>query len=148
MAVWTHRITFQTLRSTPASDLQEPVANYVENPDLSAVEDEPTRYWQLSGDVFSLIDQAARDAVDAALLIAARNELADQIDAAETFLRGFALVVLDELNAHSAKTNAILDAIDAANNLGSLKTAIGNISNLPDRTASQIKTAVRNKLDT
>ena len=123
MALFVHRTTFQVLPSTSPASLTEPIANYVENPDLSAVDGFPAKYWSLTGDIFSLVDQATRDAIDAALLVTARDDLADDIDRLETFLRAFALVVLDEFN--------------------NLRSQHG----LTARTISQLKNAVRNKLD-
>ncbi len=124
MPRWAHRTTFAVLTSVAEADLPEPVANYVEEPDLSSVAGQPSKYWLLSGDLFSLADQAARDAVDAALLVQRRDNIADQIDLAESYARAFALVVLDEINV--------------------LRTTAG----LSVRTAAQLKTALRARLDT
>jgi len=55
-------------------------------------------------------------------------------------------MTLDELNADSAKINALLTAIDNASSLANLKTAVLAIKDLPTRTAAQVKTAIRNKL--
>jgi hypothetical protein len=57
------------------------------------------------------------------------------------------LVILDEFNAHANKINAILSAIDGAASFGAMKTAIAGIADYPQRTASQIRTAVANKID-
>ena len=67
MATWAHRTTFQVLYSTSEASLVEPAANYVFEPDLSAVVDWSTIYWILTGDIFTLMDQSARDAADAAI---------------------------------------------------------------------------------
>jgi hypothetical protein len=123
MPLWVHRTTFQVLGSTAEADLPEAVANYVEEPDLSAVASWDSKYWELAGDVFSLADQATRDAIDAAELTAESDLIADQLDATQTIMRAFSLVVLDELNTLRAQHS------------------------LPDRTAEQLKTAVRGKLD-
>ena len=147
MPKWIHRVDKRVLNSVASADLPEPQANYIEEPDLSAVLGQPVRYWEITGDVVSLADAPTRAAIDAALLVTQRDALANDIDRAESFLRGFALVLLDELNAHSAKTNAILDAIDNASNLSGLKSAVGAISDLPIRTPAQLKTAVRSRLD-
>ena len=69
MANWLHRTTKQELRSVSSASLPEPQANYIENPDLSAVVGWPNRYWLVTGDVVSLVDQATRDSIDAALLL-------------------------------------------------------------------------------
>ena len=62
-------------------------------------------------------------------------------------LRALLLIVLDEFNLHSAKTNAILTAIDNAATLAALKTAVAAITDLPTRTAAQLRTAIQNKID-
>ena len=90
---------------------------------MSAVISQPIKYWSLSGDIFSLVDQATRDSIDADILTALRDTLADEIDRLETFMRAFALIVLDEINT--------------------LRSEHG----LPLRTASQLKTALRSKMD-
>ncbi len=123
MPDWAHRTTFRLHQSITAEELPEPSTNYVEDPVLTLVQAQPSRYWILTGDIFTLMDPAARDAVDAAELAARRDDLSDEIDRTETFMRAFALVVLDEVN--------LLRALHA----------------LPDRTIVQLKTAVRGKLD-
>jgi len=101
MPLYVHRTTFQVLPSTSTASLTEPEANYVKDPSPWPFTTEPARYWLLTSDVFSVVDQATKDAIDTALLVASRDELANDIDRAETYLRAFALVVLDEFNDHS-----------------------------------------------
>ena len=148
MATFLHRTTMQLLPSTSESSLSEPVANYIENPDLSAITGFPSKYWIITGDVVTLMDQAARDAVDAANLSDQRDNTANDMSDIEGIVRSFALVVLDELNLHAARVTAILDAVDAASNLAGLKTDVAAIADVPQRTIEQLKTAVRNKLGT
>ena len=69
MANYLHRTTKQYTTSVSPNDLQEPEVNYVVNPDLSAVEGFPSIYWIITGDVVTLMDQAARDTVDADIVI-------------------------------------------------------------------------------
>ena len=146
MPNYLHRTTRQYLRSVSTPDLQEPVANYIQDPDVSAVIGFPNRYWIITGDVVTLMDQAARDVVDADLNTARLNSIADGLDQTQTILKAFAEVLLDELNSRAATSNSILDAIDGANNLGSLKAAVALISNTPQRTLAQLKSAVRGNL--
>ena len=87
-------------------------------------------------------------AADAAALAAQRDGQAAQLDQIEGVTRAFMLVVLDELNNHALKINAILDAIDAAASLAALKTSVAAIADYPQRTSTQLKTAVRGKLGT
>ena len=61
-------------------------------------------------------------------------------------LRAVILTMVEEFNRHSDRTNAILDAIDGANNLASLKSAIGVINNIPARTGAQLRTAAIAKI--
>ena len=89
-----------------------------------AVIGQPRKYWILVAGVAALMSQAERDAIDAALLTASRDSIANEIDQLETYTRAFALVVLDEIN--------------------SLRSQHG----LSARTTAQLKTAIRNKLDT
>ena len=148
MPNWTHRTTKAVLRSVCSGELPEPIANFIEDADLSAVSGFANKYWTITGDLVTLMSQVERDAVDAADLIVRRDAQADEIDALESFMRAFALILIDELNAHTDKTNSILDAIDGASNLSNLKTTVGAINDLPTRTPAQLKTALRNKLDT
>lgn len=148
MGLWVHRVDKKVLRSVAEFDLPEPIENYIEEPDLSAVTGEPQKYWIITGDVITLADAPTQTAIDAAILVVQRDVAVDAIDKVESFMRSFALVVLDEFNATALKINAILDAIDNANNLGSLKTAVGDITDRPTRTPVQLKTAVRNRMDT
>jgi len=124
MPDWIHRTNKNVLHSVASADLPEAITNYIEEPDLSAVIGQPAKYWKITGNSVSLINQAARDAIDTAELAVARSELADEIDRSETFMRAFALVVLDEVNI--LRTNA----------------------GLSPRTAAQLKSAVRNRLNT
>ena len=122
MANFLHRTTKQYLLSTSPASLPESEANYIEDPDMSAVAGQPSKYWVITGDTVSLADQATRDAIDAAELEASRDAAAAQLDQTEDVLRAFMLLVIDELN--------ILRANDGLN----------------ARTAAQLKTAIRNKL--
>lgn len=108
----------------------------------------PQRYRQWNGSAVVEMTQPEKDAVDAALLAAAREALATRLDTVEDELRAFALTVLDELNLHAERITAILDAIDAAGNLGDVKTAVAVIPDVPQRTIAQLRTSVRNKLGT
>jgi hypothetical protein len=133
---------------TSANTPDYPIAEWIINPDLSAVEGFPSQYWIITGDIVTLMDQAQRDAVDAAALDELRDYTAEVLEQPEAYPRGYALVALDELNAHALKTNAILDAVDAATTLADLKTRIAAIADYPQRTIQQMQNAVRSKLGT
>lgn len=61
-------------------------------------------------------------------------------------MRAVLLVILDELNLHAAKLNAILTAIDNGANLAAVKTNITAITDYPTRTAQQVRTAIQGKI--
>ena len=117
-----HRTTKQEHKSTSPSSLPEDVANYISEPDLSAVAGEPSKYWIITGDAITLMDQAAQDAVDAVDEEARLDSIADELDQTQSILKAFAQVMLDQLN--------ILRVNDG----------------LPEATLAQLKTAVRGKL--
>src|SRR3990167_6362814 len=80
-----NRTTKQYLTSANTPDY--PTVDWIIEPDLSAVTGFDSRYWTITGDVVTLKSQAERDAVDAALLEAARDLLSTTIDGVETLER-------------------------------------------------------------
>ena len=122
MPNYLHRTSLAHLKSIASADLPESLANYIEYPDISAVEGWDIRYWIITGDVISLMDAAARAAVDAQVLSDARDSITDEIDLVESLVRALALVLLDEINTLRAEHS------------------------LAARTTAQVKTAIRNKL--
>lgn len=144
MADVVNRTTNEYRRSVNTSDFD--VADWIINPDLSSVVGVPNRYWVITGDVVSEMTQGQKDALDAATLSDSRDSTANHLNELEDVLRAFALAVLDELNAKTDKVNAILDAADNATSLADFKSRMGLISDYPQRTIGQMKTAVRNKL--
>jgi hypothetical protein len=123
-----------------------PAQDWIVNPDMSAISGWPSQYWIISGDAVLLANTAERAAIDAAELAAQRESVTAQLDDAEDVLRAFMLATLDEMNAHAAKINQILTAIDGASTLANLKTAVAAIADYPTRTTAQLRTIVRNKL--
>lgn len=77
MADFLNRTTLE-LAESASPDTEYPPAEWVKNPDLSAVAGQPSRYWKLTGDVVSLQtagEQAATDAaIAAAALVTNRDE--------------------------------------------------------------------------
>lgn len=128
-------------------------STHIFNPNTVAVDGFASRYWLTNAfpdDSVSLAGQSARDAIDAAILaaqVAAEKLAAKSGFAASRQLKAFAELLVTELNQHSDRTNAILDAIDGAANLSSLKVTIGSIGNLPTRDFDQLKTAINNNVD-
>jgi len=79
--------------------------------------------------------------------LARRKQAEDNLSInSNMLLRSVILTMVDEFNRHSDRTNAILDAIDGANNLSSLKSAIGVIDNIPARTGAQLRSAAIAKI--
>tara|TARA_R110002072_G_scaffold273239_5_gene433978 strand:+ start:12743 stop:13183 length:441 start_codon:yes stop_codon:yes gene_type:complete len=144
MAAVLHRTTKEYRASVSTPDF--PTVDWIHNPDLSAVTGQPSKYWLITGDFITLMDKAARDVVDAAELSSGRDAVSDQIDLVEDIVRALALTLLDELNNHAAKINAILDAADNATSLATFKADMVAITDYPQRTISQLKTTIRNKL--
>lgn len=84
MANVIHRTTYERRDSVQTTDY--PVETWVRNPDLSAVDGVPMKYWKLTGDVFSEMDQGEKDAVDAADLPALKEARYLEIDTRTTEL--------------------------------------------------------------
>lgn len=143
-----NRTTLQFLRSV--NDPLYPEPTWKANPDMSQVAGVDPRFWKWDAVNDRPIPMTAPEqaAATATALSAARDGAAERLTQTEDITRAFMLLVLDEFNAHTAKVNAILDAIDAAASLAGLKTAIGLLADLPSRTEQQLRTAIRNKLGT
>ena len=73
------------------------MAEWILNPDMSAVEGFPSQYWIITGDAVTLMDQAERDAVDAAALSRAGQTAAAWSNRKP--IRAVMPLALDELNA-------------------------------------------------
>ncbi len=116
MADVLNRATRQFLRSVNEPDY--PPADWIHAPDLSAVVGERSIYWIITGDVVTLMDQAAKDVVDAAL--AAQAITADRAEKKSRFndrdFKAFANIVRAEINilraqhGLAARTQAQLEA--------------------------------------
>jgi len=96
MANVLHRTTNKYLQSVNTADY--PVGDWIINPDLSSVGSFASTYWIITGDVVTLMDQAARDAVDAANDQAARDGVFAEVDDIESLVRATILVLRDEIN--------------------------------------------------
>lgn len=140
-----NRTTKEHRRSV--NDPDYPTASWIHAPDLSAVAGFEPKYWNISGDVVSLMSPAERAAVDAAELAAARDGIAGNIEAVQSYERAFAEVLLDEMNLHASRVTAILNAIDNNTTLANIRTAVAAIQDVPQRTLAQLRSALRAKLD-
>lgn len=144
MANVLNRTTREFLRSVHEPNY--PVEDWIINPDLDAVDGFDSRYWIITGDVVTLMSQAARNAVDAAALEAQRDAIANMFTNPEDVLRAFMRVVLNEFNAHAAFQNQILNGIRTAASLADLKAKATAKQDYPDRTVDDLITAIRNNL--
>ena len=125
MGDYLHRTTKVYRQSISPNELPEPLANYIEDPDLSAVVGVSSMYWIITGDVITEMSQGEKDALDAFLLSAARDaEIQAEIDALESTMRQLVKLMVSELNILRAEHG------------------------LPDRTFEQVKTQLRNDLGT
>lgn len=74
--------------------------------------------------------------------------LANAFDDVDDIERAASLVALDQINASNALTAAILQQIGLASSLADLKTRIGTLTAIQQRTVAQMKTAIRAKIGT
>jgi hypothetical protein len=88
-------------------------------------------------------EAAAAQAAEAAALLAMQSEL----DNAERITKGLALTILDELNRIASRMRDFDAAVQAASTLPDLKTRVAALSKIPDRTAAQLKAAVKAKVE-
>ena len=82
MPNYVHRTNKQYLVSVSPASLPEPEANYIQDPDLSAVAGEPSKYWTITGDIVTLKSPAEQAIVDAALDAQKTQEDRDTVIAA------------------------------------------------------------------
>ncbi len=111
-----------------------PVIDWAINPDVAGVAGRPARYWFLTGatnaegfEIIGVVDAAARAAIDAALLatrVAANKDAEKREFDDRRVLRAFAEAVRIEVNELRA------------------------LHGLPPRTFAQLRTALRNAIDT
>jgi len=122
MPNWIHRTTKQVLKSVSPASLPEAASNYIQQPDLSAVEGHPAKYWLVRGNDVVLVNATVRAAIDAVEANRNRDNIVDELDETQGLMRAFAEVLLDEIN--ELRSQHIL----------------------PSKTFPQFKAAVRNKL--
>lgn len=103
-----------------------PPADWIVNPDLSAVVGQPIKYWLISGDAVSLADAGGQAAIDAAILAA--RVVVDKAAEKREFddrrvLKAFAELIMNQFNTLRAQHA------------------------LSDLTFSQLRTAIRGIID-
>lgn len=124
------------------------------NPDLSAVEDLPRKYWkQDSGVVVEMTaqEQSDVDAAEAALLIQTmRGDGKAIINAGDGYgviQRAVADIVKDEINMLRQWLVSFKVEVAAATNLANLQARVATLPNLPDRTLLQLRNAIQARID-
>ena len=137
MGDYLHRITKVYRQSISPNDLPEPLANYIEDPDLSAVVGVPSMYWIVTGDVISEMSQVEKDAVDAQLLEDRYDSIIQDIDNLESILRALVKLIVSEINILRQQFNTTTAEIPQATD-----------TNFTDRTLEQVKAQLRNDLGT
>jgi len=129
-----HRIKKDYLKSVNTPDFPEDI--WIINPDLSAVENVPRKYWKITGNTVSEMSQPEKDTVDASLLPAAKNLKHQQINGRSVQLVVEALADLDPgdnmgqfqsdwntaLRGKSQEAKALKDQIDLASTLTELES--------------------------
>ena len=113
---------FRTSANTP----DFPIADWIINPDLTAVVGQPIIYWVITGDVVSLASVGEQATIDAAL---AATKLTSEKDAAKSAIDVERVV------------RALVDMLPGEFNI--LRT----LHSLPDRTAAQVNAALKANVD-
>ena len=138
MGDYLHRTTKVYRQSVSPNELSEPLANYIEDPDLSAVAGVPSMYWIITGDVITEMSQGEKDTLDAFLLSVARDaEIQAEIDKLEMTMRQLVKLIVSELNILRQQFNTTTAEVQQATG-----------TNFADRTFNQVKTQLRNDLGT
>ena len=130
---WINRTTKAYLQHTSAWDMNSKYGRsdfnlfqsndeWIYEPDMSAVIDQPNKYWVIIGDSVHLMDPVARAVVDETELEAEMDALADELTRTRSLMKAFAEVVLEQINTLRAEHG------------------------LSQATLAQLKAAVRSKL--
>lgn len=106
--------------------------------------------WVHSGSAV-VVDGARKANLLAAKLVdwraRAKAALQGVVDQSARIDRGIALATMDEINSLRQWITSFKAAVAAATTLADLKTRVAALGNLPDRTPSQVKSAVVAKID-
>ena len=147
MGDFLHRTTKQYLTSVAPDSLADPIEDYIEDPDLSSVIGISSKYWIITGDVISEMNQAEKDAVDAAGLSTLRDtKIQQQVDDIESILRQVVILTVNELNDLRQWIVDFKVEVAAAGNLGNFQSRVATLPDMPDRLFSQVKTQLRDAL--
>lgn len=124
MAHVLNRTTRQFIQSANTPDFD--IADWVHNPDLTAVAGQPIKYWIITGDVVSLMDGAAQAVVDADIATA-------RSDAEKAGAK-------NDVDVERV-VRALVDLLPGEFNI--LRT----LHSLPDRTAAQLTAGIKANID-
>lgn len=145
MASLLNTSTLEILRSADETKLSAPWL-VISEQNAATWQAIPPQYRKLVGEVIEAMTQAEQDAVDASHRQAARAAAAAQLEQQEDILRAFMLIVLDDRNVLAARLSSILDAIDGASSLATLKTAVASINNPRQYDEQQLRDAIKARL--
>lgn len=124
---WLNRATKQLILNASPSDMgmatPESNATWIYDPDLSVVAGIANKYWIITGDAVTEMNQVQKDAVDEVDLAASRDSMVDgEVNNFEGIMRQVIKLFIQEFNILRAEHG------------------------LPDRTLAQLKNAIRNGL--
>lgn len=124
MANVVNRTTKRYKRSVNTPDY--PIQDWIINPDMSLVAGYQSKYWIITGDVITLMDETARSQADAdeafQAITSDRMQQKERLDG-DRLLRAITVVVINEINILRAKAG------------------------LTERTANQFKNAIKTQVD-
>lgn len=132
MATVLNRVTKQLIRSVNTPDY-DPL-DWIHNPDLSAVSGFDSIYWVITGDVVTLMNLSARDAVDAAILAQQTTDIRDAThDPMLTGLDEIGMRIRALIELFNKRDNYLTNRIaELQTAMDGMKASTGNVSNLRD----------------
>lgn len=145
MASLLNTSTLEILRSADETKLSTPWL-VISEQDAATWQAIPPQYRKLNGEAIEEMTAQEKATVDAAHRQAARDAAAAQLEQQEDILRAFMLIVLDDRNVLAARMSALLDAIDGASSLATLKTAVATINNPRQYDEQQLRDAIKARL--
>lgn len=127
---------------------------FIENPNLSALSGIAQVYWKHLSGSFVEMNQAEKDVVNAeiaAAIIAAMHSggkiILDAASDSGIIQRAVADIARDEINILRQWLASFKIEVAAATNLADLKTRVATLPATPDRTLAQLRTAIKNRID-
>lgn len=126
-----------------------PVADWIINPDLTAVAGEPRKYWIITGDVVSLASLAEQAIIDAAIDTTRRNRDRAQASGAADDPQAVGMQNRSIIEVFNQRDNFLVNRIiQLQDAMDAMKASTGAIGNLRDAIpATFLPTATRPKGD-